>query len=315
MTEVANPPAVHVPVPLVGQAIGDALGAPFEFCPATAPELVAWTGGYRPSGVWGLQAGQYTDDTKMARALAESLVACGRFNQRDVADRYVDWYHTGDLRGIGGTCAAGIHNLISGADPTESGARGTYAAGNGTAMRAGPIGLWYRDRIPAVIAYAVHDAEITHANPEAYLGSVAVAVGVARLARGESPAEVYAHVRTIVEQYNREMEGAGQPFVDNFARVAALAMSPAQALDILGTSGYVTHTVPAAFFCLLRATSFEETVVMAVKGGGDADTTGAVAGALAGAHYGLAGIPEALLQGLEHQEDLLALDRALAAGL
>lgn len=161
---------------LLGLAIGDALGRPIEFC--TKDYLAGWAKNWDgkfieitdpgvPPGTKGL----YSDDTKMAICIAKSLIDNNGFVLDDVARRYVEWVKSGDLRGIGGRTASSIANLISGVSPKESGKKNVAKArpsfrrvsqeqvkngsedldltsigdfiGNGTVMRASPIGVFF----------------------------------------------------------------------------------------------------------------------------------------------------------------------------
>lgn len=306
------------PAMLVGQAIGDALGCAFEFCDANGSELRGWKGEMRGGG-WGLKTGQYTDDTKMALCIARSLQKSPALDTADLMARYVEWVRSGDLRGIGSTCSRSIHEFMDRGDLATCGATGEYAAGNGTAMRAGVFGLMYRPENvsttawDAVVGAAVKDAELTHNNDEAKAGSAAVAMGVAFLSMGATPEEALDSViafnpfpaSKVVANLKRARtflpggEGAG---------IASKA-----AMSELGTSGYVVHTVAASFYALCKTTTFRDAVIMAVRGGSDADTTGAVTGALAGAFYGLEGLPADYLAVLEDREAMTSLERDLRA--
>ncbi len=136
---------------LVGCAIGDALGNPFEMDPANKPRLLEWDGLFKEGGTfWWGQPGQYTDDTLMSLALAASLLEFQGFNPEDVGLKYLAWMESGNTRGIGGTTAAALTNLKFGSTYLTSGLThndGKPACGNGTAMRASPIGLFYRNDI------------------------------------------------------------------------------------------------------------------------------------------------------------------------
>lgn len=277
---------------LVGCAIGDALGNPFEMKPAISPLLTEWDGQFKAGGTfWRGEAGQYTDDTLMSIALSKSLIQCSGFDVEDVAREYLAWYETGNTRGIGTTTAGAIFNLKLGASHLESGLvtnpDGTPTGGNGTAMRAAPIGLVYRFDLSKLMECAIKDASITHNSMEPKIGSVAVAMGVALLANQvSSPKAVLADVCSVLtESLVKDKIEQANFFLEQ-------GLDPVQALAQIGTSGYVPETVGAAYYCLGATESFQDAVVMAVKGGGDTDTTAAVVGALAGTFYGLEGIPE-----------------------
>lgn len=303
---------------VVGQAIGDAAGSPFEFVDANNRELQAWKGELRFSNVWHLKAGQYTDDTKMALYLGESIAREGRFDAKSVAEAYVAWVRTGDLRGIGSTCGASIRKYSAERNLDTCGAEGKYAAGNGTAMRVSPIGLASRN-LPELVQSAIADANLTHRNRDAQAGSIAIALAVRLLARVEDPSpaaaravvqKVLATFRLLGTTYSRTLVCAA---IKRALKLADDGVAAPRALLELGTGGWVVHTVGASFFCLLATRTFRDAVVTAVKGGGDADTTGAVVGALAGAFYGLQGIPADYLATVEDRDRLTALDAALFA--
>jgi len=174
---------------LVGCAIGDALGNPFEMWHVSKAGLQEWDGQFKAGGTfWVGEAGQYTDDTLMSMALAASLVENHGFDMADVGSKYLAWMESGNTRGIGGTTARALTRLKNGASVLESGVThiedGKPASGNGTAMRASPIGLWYRKDPEKLLEVAMLDASITHNSFEPKMGSVAVALGTALIANG-----------------------------------------------------------------------------------------------------------------------------------
>lgn len=173
---------VKDPAPLVGQAVADALGMPFETRLATDPLLVSWDGSYLPSEYHKLEPGQWTDDTMMAKMLMESLYICGGFYPRDVANRYLHWYLAGDHRGMGKTTKAAMQRLKEGYRWTDSGIEN--AEGNGTAMRSAPMGAFYHDDPLTVSEFARMESKITHKSVEAREGSAAVALMVAFIWQG-----------------------------------------------------------------------------------------------------------------------------------
>ena len=101
---------------LIGCAIGDALGNPFEMKAATSPLLTKWDGLFKAGGTfWKGEAGQYTDDTLMTIALATSLIAEKGYDPEQIAQMYLEWYNSGNTRGIGTTTARALENLKLGA--------------------------------------------------------------------------------------------------------------------------------------------------------------------------------------------------------
>jgi len=289
---------------LLGLATGDALGGPVEFM-SRFEIAQRYGGGVRKmvGGGWlRLRPGETTDDTAMARALAESLVARGSFDVDDVAGRYVEWLRS-DPKDVGNITKLALRAWSKGVTlPAAAlGAHrqlGGKSAGNGTIMRCAPIALRYAYDERRMMDAAHDDALITHFDPRAWTGSVAVCLLIYRLLRDVPPQQAVA---SVVARLRREPRAA--------AEVAATlaAVRPGQRADELPTGGYVLDTLRIAVWALLGNTSFEDTVVAAVNLGGDADTQGAVAGAFAGAFYGVDAIPADWLQPLAERDELSKL--------
>ena len=291
---------------LVGQAVGDALGMPFEFMSSgSVSGRHAQVVEFLPSRE--LAAGQYTDDTKMMLCIAESIVERGHVNPEDIAERFVAWFDTGDLRGIGNTCLESILNLKSGASWQDSGSRGKWAAGNGTAMRISPVGLLDCQDLERLRTDCWSTSIITHNNREAVAGATAVAYVIARLVTGDLDEE------TLLAD-SADFVGESE-VARNLIKAQGLLSSNTpteEALARLGTSGYVVETVASALYCFLRTPAdFVTTVSTAVMGGGDTDTTAAVAGAISGAYNGLHSLPAHLVEQVEGSERLQQLSRAI----
>lgn len=293
---------------LLGLAIGDALGMPVEGWSAAAIRAhYGRLAGFLPAPRRGLRAGQFTDDTQMAIYLAQSIVDCGVVEPEHVAQAWVKWLHSGDVRGIGRSTYLALRRLASGTPWEESGQRGEYAAGNGAAMRIAPVGLVDCLDLERLRQDVRDVSVITHANREAVAGAQAVACAIAWLATGQ------ARLDTLIEDVvafigsGRVAEGLRQA-----QELLAADASAEEALTELGNTGWVVHTIASSFFCFLKtAGDFEATVISAVMGGGDTDTIAAIAGALSGAHNGASGIPARWLEGMEDRERLSRLARQL----
>jgi ADP-ribosyl-[dinitrogen reductase] hydrolase len=278
---------------LLGLACGDALGGPVEFM-SRAEIATAHPKGLREfiGGGWLLLApGEITDDTQMTLALARSLVDKGQLDMEDVAARFVVWYRS-DPKDIGNTTRAAIVNLANGVSWTEAGvrvARGGGAAGNGSVMRCAPVALRYRNDFEALRKASIDSARVTHADPRCTWGAVALNQAIAHLLDGGS-------LSGMIEAAAVEIENE-----ETRHRVLGAANLSTEQIK---AGGYVLDTLSAAFWCLSRHDTFEETVVAAVALGDDADTTGAVTGALAGALYGVKAIPERWLGVLQPKDEL-----------
>jgi len=315
----------YYPAVLLGLAIGDALGMPFEQKRADDPELLAWDGSYQPCPRLGLKPGQFTDDTQMATALASTLALRDVYDPAAAALAYQAWYTSGDARGIGGTIERAMKRLLAGESPEHS---GIYAVtdslwiGNGTAMRIAPLGLVYSNwrRYDEMRSAVIADARITHDDVEAYAASWLVARAVANYfnhAYGRLPARSpAAHMETsltALHQFCRAQDcdvSALQRRLERAHHLLALPDPPAH-LPAEFDRGDAIGTVASALYYAARASSFVDGVRAAVRAGGDTDTRAAIVGALLGARFGRAGIPPELLDGIEDREKLVLFDEAL----
>ncbi len=293
---------------LLGLAIGDALGMPFEGYPSwVVGPVLDQIQGFHESSHRGLSAGQWTDDTQMTLCLARSLVRLGQAEPEDIAREYLGWFQSGDVRGIGATTLSAMTRLEGGAAWHESGTEGEYAAGNGAAMRAAPLGLLYHDDLEGLRKACGVDAEITHKNAEAVAGSRAVAFLVARLVTGAVPG------KELLEETIQFV--AGSRVGDNLKRSLEFLgrqVDPLEASEALGVGAYVVETVAWSAFCFFHAPDdFPRAVMAAVRAGGDTDTAGAITGALSGTRVGVVGIPASWRKEVEAQDAIAALAQEL----
>lgn len=273
---------------LYGLAIGDALGAAVEFKkPGTFPPVT----GYRDGGPWDLNPGEWTDDTAMALALADSLGS--GFSLTDQIGRYVDWFYHGrySVNGRCFDCGNTTKRAITryydeGHIPDSSDPK---LSGNGSIMRLAPVIIRYAHDDSLSLNAAMSSA-VTHGSLECISACQVMAVIIGGLIRGESKETVLS------------------PTYEPLSRIPGLAPKIAEIIsgsyrtkDVKGT-GYVVESLEAALWAFWKHDSFEETVLAAVNLGRDADTTAAVAGQFAGALYGYSGIPQPLIDGLAKKE-------------
>lgn len=287
--------------PLVGLAVGDALGMPFETASMFEGRLLTWDGSFQASAFHRLRPGQWTDDTMMSKLLAESLVDRQGFDAADVAERYAGWFRGGDHRGMGRSTKEALRRLASGMDWTLAGEKG--AEGNGTAMRAGVIGARFRRDPRSAADFARIDASITHRSIEAEEGSAAVAVALSLLCTGHTKSQLLDYVRPHLLRPSKVRSG-----LDTVSRMVRDGQSLMDVLAVTLTGAHVVQTVPAAFAVLLLTSSYEEAIGAAIRAGGDTDTTAAIVGGMAGCLYGYKAIPERYRAGLERQDELRAIE-------
>lgn len=284
---------------LVGLAVGDALGTTLEFTnPGSFKPLTDMVGG----GPFHLKAGQWTDDTSMALCLAESLINCRGFDLRDQMDRYVRWWEKGHLSSskagcfdIGNTVSSALSRFLKTGEPA-SGSTDKYSAGNGSIMRLAPVPIFFHDADEAIY-YAAESSRGTHQTP-ACLDACRYLSGIIwGLLHGATKDEVLA-------PFYHPASGSWDAMEPAIAAIATGSFKEKKPPSIRGT-GYVVHSLEAALWAFHRSKSFEEGALLAVNLGEDADTTGAVYGQIAGAFYGLEGIPDQWLEKLHGREMIL----------
>ena len=287
---------------LLGLACGDALGGTVEFMPRQ--EVASrYPDGLRDivgGGPHRLEPGEYTDDTAMALAISRACTADG-IDLDAVAAGFVDWYRSGP-KDIGNATANALRLLDRGVPWQDAGEQLQAAsrdgvAGNGTVMRCAPIAIRFLTDPKRLRKASIETSRMTHADPRATWGAVALNQAIAWLLEGGEIAGAQA---------------AAVADVDDMRVVAALGAVPHISRDDICSGGYVLDTLQAAFWCLERSESAEEAIVQAVMLGDDADTTGAVAGALAGAAYGVDRLPDRWLAVLHDRDEIRELALQLA---
>lgn len=287
---------------LVGLAVGDAIGTVVEFKPrGSFTPLTDMVGG----GPFRLKPGQWTDDTSMALCLAVSLVESGGFDARDQMNRYLRWWREGYLSStgacfdIGTTVSMALRQFEQTGEP-YSGPVHPRSAGNGCIMRLAPVPLFFHPDLEKVIHFAGESSRTTHGATECIDACRLLAAMLFRALEGRSKEEVL-------------LGSAGSRFdSDSVKRIARGEYRARLESEVRG-SGYVVDCLEAAAWCFDRADSFAEAVLMAANLGDDADTTAAVCGQVAGAHWGLSGIPPRWVELLAARELIVDLaDRLLA---
>jgi ADP-ribosyl-[dinitrogen reductase] hydrolase len=288
---------------LLGTAVGDALGVPFETKLVNYEPLVKWDGKtFLGSEYHKLKPGQYSDDTQMSLMVAESLIQNHGFNPDDLAARYVEWIATGAARGYGRTTLMAVQNLQSGKHWSESGIAGSY--GNGTAMRAAPFGVYFRNDLHSLVNIVKIDSAITHASEDAEAGALAIALTAAYACNNDLD-------RLLDKLYEQLPASKVRSIVYSLdSLLHSEYITPAQALRVLGTKANVIETVPSALYCFLKFDNYHEAVLAAIKAGGDTDTTAAIVGALFGAKDGIKAIDKSF-HTVEDFDKLIELDSQL----
>ena len=258
----------------LGLAIGDALGATTEFM--TPGEIRAKYKVHRRirGGGWlGIKAGQVTDDTEMSLALANAVVMQEGWDLKAIAEQFLLWMK-GKPIDIGATVRAGIRKyMLTGSlevPPND------WDAGNGAAMRMAPVALFTLGSEELFESCTLQQAHLTHNHPLSDAACLCVGRMTQAAMLGADRFELHKLTRALVAEFP----------TFRFNHYAGHA------------SGYIVDTLQTVFHYLFTTGSFEECLVGVVNQGGDADTTGAIAGMIAGAFYGLDALPKPWLKKL-----------------
>ncbi|HEY6947599.1 MAG TPA: ADP-ribosylglycohydrolase family protein [Gemmatimonadales bacterium] len=303
-------PADRAAGSLLGLALGDALGFVVEAAPpAEAAEYVRVE---LRQGLAGVRArapfspGQYSDDTQLARELLLSIRESGGFDPAAFAARLARLFADGRAVGAGPGCRGAAERLAAGTPWERAGAPPPYA-GNGAAMRAGPLGTLYGSDPARLAAITRAQALVTHRDRRALAGSVAIAGAVALASRPGAVdprtllEELYPWVLPIDESVAHAVLGIRNWLADGPVRAAArlLRLSGPGASPEAGVLPVVLPSVAWSLYAFLRSPDdCWETLCTAIEIGGDTDTMAAMAGAMSGAHLGPECWPEALLDRL-----------------
>jgi len=261
----------------LGFACGDALGATVEFM---SPKLIQKRYGVHRDIIGGgwlnLEAGQITDDTQMSLALGQAIVDHQGWSIQAVADNFVAWLES-NPPDIGNTCRRGIMRYRDNGElfglPRDD------DAGNGACMRNLPVVLATLNRPDYFSDWSLQQSHITHNHPLSDAATLTLGRIANQLINGLDMDAWKQEAGQLIDQYG---EFAYSPY-------------PGKA------SGYIVDTVQTILHYFFSTDNFESCLVATVNQGADADTTGALAGMLAGARYGVEQIPERWLKQLDQQ--------------
>lgn len=327
---------------LLGLAVGDALGAPLEgLSPqqirAHYGQVVDYVDGAqawkKKPFRWRLP-GLYTDDTQQALVLTDELLEHGAIDPDRVAEVYVrlanpKGSYLGAHRGLGTSFRKVLQALEHGVSPRKT---GQTSAGIGAAMRIAPVGLYFEGQPEAMFDAVMAASLMTHRDIRSLAGAMAVSYAVLRLAAGAQrhpsfllrlAADVARAEDRIVAEHGDSVVSIGEhrhSMSRAIAHAESLLETPReQALATLveeanrhgaephckrPTMGFPPACIPTCLYLFMTTDSFREALIEVVNLGGDTDSTGAILGALAGAHFGVDGIYSRWLNGLENREGI-----------
>lgn len=267
---------------IIGLAVGDALGTTLEFSTNPSSDRSTWHTEMTGGGPFNLVPGGWTDDTSMALALMEAYLDWNEeVYPQAIGRNFVEWYrkgkfsHTGTCFDIGNATREALDriDLIYRGSAPFQGSTDPSTSGNGGIMRLAPAVVANSTNLEKAVKAAIDQSRITHASDECILYA-------------ELLAKVLYH---------------GDPFIEDVEDYVLPDDTPWE--EIL-SGGYVKETFTCAMWAARNTSSFEECLIQTVNRRYDADSTGAVAGQIAGAMYGLSGIPERWLEKLIWREEI-----------
>lgn len=283
---------------LLGLAVGDALGAPIEFeIRDSYPPITR----YREGGPFHLKSGQWTDDTSLAQCIGVSLIEKKSFDALDIIKRFHKWFRegymscTGHCFDIGNTTKAALMRFEENGE-LYSGSPNDPAT-NGSIMRLAPIPLFYYKNLEQSLFYAGESSRITHAPIECIDACRSLALFIHRALHGHTKEEILNFKK-------------GDLSVCSSIEEILLGSYKNKSRHEISAKGLATTCLEAALWAFYHTDNFNEGVLLAVNLGEDSDTTGAVYGQLAGAHYGVNAIRSDFLNELWDKEliEKMALD-------
>ncbi len=313
---------------LIGQCLGDAVGFVVEgYSPSACKQYIEDYLKTEQLGAFGrfpFPFGQYSDDSQLARELLQSYVRCKKFVPADYAECIKTIFLEKRIVGFGYSTKEAVKRLFQGISWEESGAPPPLA-GNGSAMRAAPIGLLFFEN-PEMLIQAAHDqGRITHRDPRCSAGAVAISGAVA-LALQDKKINCDSFLSMLAgwtgkidpdfaSELKKLMDWATMPPEEAVVHISTAGFDPDYIDDDewKGISGFVVSSVLWSLYSFLRTPDdYWETICTAISPGGDVDTTAAMAGAISGAYLGMSAIPSGLAHYLTDRgtwgfDDLVAL--------
>lgn len=281
---------------IIGGAIGDALGGPYE---GQAGQVTV-----DDSRPWVL-----SDDTQLTLATCEAITDPAVVSPEAVANRFAEWYKAGRVTGMGASTLKALSELAAGAHWALAGRTGEMAAGNGAAMRIAPLAFCLDPEVETDRHLIRYISRITHKNEEACIGALAMVMAI-RAAAAAGSSRTASDLALLARQ-----------LPDSRVRDRLIELSaydphtgPSELANRFGCSGYVAESVPLAIFCAQRVehVPFKHLLTGVVSAGGDTDTIASMTGQIAGTRLGLSSLPQVWIARVPEIEWVLSIARAFA---
>ncbi|UWY29044.1 ADP-ribosylglycohydrolase family protein [Flavobacterium sp. TR2] len=300
---------------LFGLAVGDALGVPVEFKSREnlKKNPVVDMMGFMS---WNQPPGTFSDDSSLAFCTAESL--CKGYDIEDMAKTFVKWMQEGywgahhTVFDIGGTTRYSLMRVVKGESARNSGNFFEEDNGNGSLMRILPLVFYLQNEKDIEVIYkkVKEVSSITHAHFRSVFACFIYVVYCLEILKDKDKFEAYKEMQNVLSKFLEDKK-YNPVEIQLFEKILKndIWMYPENEIR---ASGYVLHSLEASFWCFLNSDSYEETVLKAVNLGEDTDTTGAIAGGLAGIYYGIENIPQKWIDNLVRSNDIKDLAKRLS---
>lgn len=289
----------------IGLAVGDAIGTTLEFKKRDLADKVEdMVGG----GPFELNPGEWTDDTSMALCLADSLIDFNGFYPEDQMNKYYKWFSegynssTGYCFDIGNTIKEALFNYKK-TGMAYSGKENSESAGNGSLMRLAPIPIFYfttlenKKGLQLLVKYAEQSSRTTHAEKNCLDACKIYALMTNKAFNGLPKRDILSFTDEEFDEFN-----VYSPKIREIVKGSYQQKNRSE----ISSSGYVVHSMEAALWAFYNTDSYKEGVLLAANLAGDSDTVAAIYGQLAGAYYGLEGIPQEWVEKLAKKEKLFS---------
>jgi ADP-ribosyl-[dinitrogen reductase] hydrolase len=279
---------------LLGGALGDAWGGPFE-------------GRIGPVDFEIPPFPVLSDETQLTLATCQSIVQSGEICPENIARHFLRWYKAGQIHGMGSSTLKAMRDLATGTHWALAGGRGEFAAGNGAAMRVAPLGF-ILDPTDSQQRVLIRDVcRITHHNDEAYVGGLAVVLAVRAVLTGAwSPEESF------LDYVANRLPDSGVR--DRIQQILSLQTSAFEVAARFGATGHVVDSVPLALYCAqaIAKDTLPAVIEQAISVGGDTDTIASITGQLAGMIVGFNGVPLDLFLHVRAGDNVLSIAHEFA---
>jgi len=300
---------------LFGVAIGDALGVPVEF---KSREKLKQNPVVDMMGFmsWNQPPGTFSDDSSLAFCTAESL--CKGYDIEDMAVTFVKWMQEGywgahhKVFDIGGTTKHSLARVVKGESARNSGNFFEEDNGNGSLMRILPFVFYLQKENDIEVLYkkVKEVSSITHAHFRSVFSCFIYVVYCLEILKDKDKFEAYKEMQNVLSKFLEDKK-YNPVEIQLFEKILKNDIWTYPENEIRA-SGYVLHSLEASFWCFLNSESYEETVLKAVNLGEDTDTTGAIAGGLAGIYYGIENMPQKWIDNLVRSNDIKDLAERLS---